>query len=128
MYVWNPINDDSGYPSNYFHLPSVSPRQALQPLIDSFRGLSRVAAPERTFVRTDPAYGPEEWQFQTGAQYEAGNKVWKAMCGIADIYIECGWDANAVTQTRFRSSEFVGKRAKYLSEVVEPLEEEARNL
>jgi hypothetical protein len=106
----------------------VSPRQALQPLINSFRGLHRVAAPERTFVRTDPAYAPEQWQFQTSAQYEAGKQVWKAMCGIADIYIECGWNANAVTQTSFRSSEFVDKRAKYLSEVVEPLEEEARKM
>lgn len=128
MYVWNPINDDSGYPSNYFHLPPVSPRQAFQPLIDSFRGLRRVATPDRTFIRTDYSSGPEQWQFQTRAQYEAENKVWKAMCGIADLYIECRWDTSAVTQTSFRSSEFVDKRTKYFSEVVEPLEEEARQI
>jgi hypothetical protein len=126
VYVWNPINDGSGDGSNYFHLHPVSPRQAFQPLIDSFRGLRRVAAaPEATPVGTNEDSGPQESQFQSAAHYESACKVWEAVCAITNLYVECGWDVNAVVQTNFRSSEFIEKRAMYVSQVVEPLEEEA---
>jgi hypothetical protein len=118
--------DGSGDGSNYFHLRPVSPREAFQPLIDSFRGLRRVAAaPEGTPVGTDEDSGPQESQFQSAAQYEAERKVWKAVCAIADLYVECGWDVNAIVQTDFRSGEFIEKRAIYVSQVIRPLEEEA---
>lgn len=51
--------------------------------------------------------------------------MWEAMCGLADIYLECGWDVNAAEQTAFHSIEFTEKRSKNMSEIVEPLEEDA---
>jgi hypothetical protein len=126
VYVWNPINDGSGDGLNYFHLRPVSPRQAFQPLIDSFRGLRRVAAaPEATSVGTDEDSGPQASQFQNAGHYEAGRRVWKAVCSIADLYVECGWDVNAEVQMDFRSGEFIEKRAKYVGEVVQPLKAQA---
>jgi hypothetical protein len=121
VYVWNNINDP--FP-DYFHLRPVSPREAFQPLIDSFRSLRRVAAPERTFVETDQDSGPRQRESGTPAQHEAKNNLWKAMCELADLYLECGWDANAVAQPDFRRVEFVEKRTKYISEIIEPLEED----
>lgn len=53
-------------------------------------------------------------------EQEAENNVWKVTGGIADLYIECGWHVNAVTQTGFRSSESIEKLTKYISEAVEP--------
>jgi hypothetical protein len=126
VYVWNSINDGLGDGSNYFHLRPMSPRQAFQPLIDNFRGLRRVAAaPETTPVGTDEDSGPERFQFQSKAHCEAERKVWKAVCAVADLYVECGWDVNAVVQTNFRPDEFIEKRAMYVGEVVEPLKAEA---
>jgi hypothetical protein len=98
VYVWNPINDEA---STYLHLRPVSPRQAFQPLIDSFRGLCRIAAaPEATPVGIDEDSGPQESQFQNAAHYEAERKVWKTVCVMADLYVECGWDVNAILQRR----------------------------
>jgi hypothetical protein len=121
VYVWNPINDDH---EDYFHLQPVSSRQAFQPLIDDFRGLHRLALPERQFVRTDPDHAPRKHPHGTTALYEAETKLWQTMCGLADLYLECGWDANAVIQTHFRSSEFIEMRGKYVREVLEPLQKE----
>jgi hypothetical protein len=44
------------------------------------------------------------------------------MCGIADFYLEWRWDVNAVVQTDFRRGEFVDKRDKYISEIIDPLQ------
>lgn len=118
--IWNNINDP--FP-DYLHLRPVPPREAFQPLIDSFRSLRRVAAPETTFVETDQNSGPTQPESGTSAQHEAEFNLWKAMCGLADLYLECGWDVNAVAQTDFRRVEFVEKRTKYLSEIIGPLEE-----
>jgi hypothetical protein len=120
VYIWNNINDP--FP-DYLHLRPVPPREAFQPLIDSFRSLRRVAAPETTFVETDQNSGPTQPESGTSAQHKAEFNLWKAMCGLADLYLECGWDVNAVAQTDFRRVEFVEKRTKYLSEIIGPLEE-----
>lgn len=109
----------------YFDLRPVSPRQAFQPLLDKFRGLRHLVAPEHGQVDTGQDASPQRWQFGTEAQFRAEIKVWEAMCGLADIYLECGWNANAVVQTAFRSIEFTEKRSKYMSEVFKPLKEEA---
>ncbi|KAM0698844.1 hypothetical protein Q7P36_000888 [Cladosporium allicinum] len=85
--------------------------------------LTPVAAPEITFVETDQNSGPTQPESGTSAQHEAEFNLWKAMCGLADLYLECGWDVNAVAQTDFRRVEFVEKRTKYLSEIIGPLEE-----
>ena len=116
------MNDEVG---EYFDLRPVSPRQAFQPLLDKFRGLRRLVAPEHGQVNTGQDASPQRWQFGTEAQFCAEIKVWEAMCGLADIYLECGWDVNAVGQTAFRSIEFIEERSKYMSEVVEPLQEKA---
>jgi hypothetical protein len=80
-------------------------------------------------VNTDEdsgSYHPdlETW---TGARRnleEASYNVWKAVCGIADLYLECGWDVNVVMQTDFRWGEFVDERDEYIGEVVHALQDE----
>jgi len=120
VYVWNPINDDG---DDHLHLRPVPPRQAFQPLLDDFRGLHRVAVPEDRFVKIDEGSRPKLEYSRTQALYEASYNMWKATCGIADLYLECNWRMDAVTQTEFRASEFVDKRSKYIADVLEPLEE-----
>jgi hypothetical protein len=122
MFVWNPMNDDH---DDYLHLQPVPPRLAFQPLIDYFRGLHRLALPERTFVETGQDRAPRMHPHDTTAFYRAETKLWEAMCGLADLYLQCGWDVNAVAQTQFRSSEFLEMRTKYVREVLQPLEVEA---
>ena len=119
MYVWNPINDDH---DDYLHIQPVSPRHAFQPLLDDFRGLHRLTLPDHQFITTNPKY--ESTQHETTALCEAEAKMWQAMCGLADLYLECGWDVNAVTQTSFRSSQFIETRTEYVQDVIEPLEAE----
>ena len=109
----------------YYHLRPISPRQAIQPLIEKFRGLRQLVVPEYGQVNTSQDANPQRWQFGTEAHFRAETKVWEAMCGLADIYLECRWDVSTVEQTAFRSIEFTEKRSKYVSEVVEPLKEEA---
>ena len=62
------------------------------------------------------------WQFVTEAHFYAEIRVWETMRGLADIYLKCRWDVNAVVQTAFCSSEFTEKRSDYMRETVEPLE------
>lgn len=109
----------------YFDLRPVSPREAFQPLLDKFRGLRRLVAPEHGKINTEQDASPQRWQFGAEAHFEAEIRVWEAMCGLADLYLECGWEVNAVVQTGFRYSEFAEIRSKYASEVVEPLKEVA---
>jgi hypothetical protein len=109
----------------YFDLRPVSPRQAFQPLLDKFCGLRRLVAPEHGQVDTEQNASPQRWQFGTEAHFRAEVKVWDAMCGLASMYLDCGWDVNVVVQTEFRSSKFEEKRSEYISEVVEPLKEVA---
>jgi len=120
VYIWNNIDDP--FP-DYLYLRPMSPREAFQPLIDSFRSLRRVAAPEITCVETDLNSGPTQRESGTPAKHEAENNLWKAMYALADLYLECGWDASAVAQTDFRRADFIGKRTKYISEVIGPLQE-----
>lgn len=108
---------------DYFDLHPVSPRQAFQPLLDRFRGLRRLITPDRGQINTDKDAMPQHWQFGTEAQFLAEIRVWEAMCSLADLYLECGWDVSATTQMAFRSSEFIEKRLDYMGEIVEPLRE-----
>lgn len=75
-------------------------------------------------MRTNEDSSPKRWQSRTETEYQASYNLWKATTGLAGLYLECGWDANAVAQTSFRSSEFVDKRTKYVTEVLEPLDQE----
>jgi hypothetical protein len=107
----------------YFDLDPLSPRQAFQPLLDKFRGLRRLVAPEHGQVDIDQDASPQRWQFGTEEHFLAETRVWESMCGLANLYLDCGWDVNAVVQTAFRSREFTEKRLEYMREIVEPLKE-----
>lgn len=135
IYMWNPMDDEFEYPEdsrkpNYLHLETVPPREAFQPLIDDFRQLRKLApSAGQTPISTDISSlrGPENFDKKGSlALYEAGRKLWEALCKLKSFYVECGWDDNALVQTEFRRDEFVDNRAKYWDEVVEPLEEESR--
>jgi hypothetical protein len=121
VYVWNPINDDTN--DDYLHLNPVPPRQAFTTLLDDFRSLRRVAVPEDKFVEIDEGSSPKLEYSETQALYKANYNLWKATSGIADLYLECNWKVDAVIQADFRSSEFIDTRSKYLTDVIEPLEE-----
>lgn len=136
VYPWNAWGDDGekwGLDDKpiYSHMQPVSPREAFQPLIDNFRKLTRLAGPEIGLVEMDedspdcfsPRY-PDEARIGELKLYEADLKVWKAQCRIAEIYLECGWNVDAIEQMHFRRAEFVEQRAKYASEVLEPLTKE----
>ncbi|TLD06754.1 hypothetical protein E2P81_ATG10236 [Venturia nashicola] len=119
VHPWNAWDDD------------VPPREAFQPLVDSFRQLTRLAGPEVGLVETDesspdcfsPRY-PDEARIGELKLYEADLRVWKAKCRIAEFHLEYRWDVDTILQTQFRRAEFVERRAKYLSEVVGPLRKE----
>jgi uncharacterized membrane protein YccC len=49
--------------------------------------------------------------------------VWKAIRGLEDIYVDCGWNINTVDQSTFRRDQFIGRRKRYVETVVAPLEE-----
>lgn len=55
--------------------------------------------------------------------YQAKYNVWKAMRGLKDIYLDCGWNVNTVNQDSFRRSEFIERRRRYLQDVIDPLRE-----
>ena len=94
-------------------------------MIDSFRGLRRLAVPEHGHAEPEQDASPQRWQTGSDAHFQADSKVWEAMCRLADVYVECGWDVNAIVQMTVRSAEFAEKRAKYVSGVVELLEAKA---
>lgn len=117
--------------SDYFHVPAVTPREAFQPLIDKYRTLEYLGTPPFMELNNDlfPEYGrtpPQDCADEgTRAQYRADYDVWEAKRKLKDLYVEFGWDVDAVEQREFRKEEFVERRERYLKDVVEPLEEEA---
>jgi hypothetical protein len=66
---------------------------------------------------------PREWRESLREGYEADYNVWKAVRGLAEIYISCGWQVDTVEQPAFRRDEFVKRRKRHIETVVEPLEE-----
>lgn len=105
---------------NYFQVPPVSPREAFQPIIDNFRSLDWLAA--GSLHSLEP-----EWRYMempgAGSQelYQAKYNVWKAIRGLKDIYLDYGWNVNAVDQNSFWRSEFIERRGRYVQDVVDPL-------
>lgn len=119
---------------DYFHVPAVSPRQALQPMIDNFRGLHYLGKPpfielsnnlESEWGRSPPMDWSGWHDKDEFATYQAEYDAWEAMRKLADIYLECGWDVNALEQHGFRRAEFIAERERHLENVVKPLEEKA---
>lgn len=120
MYVWDKNDHDV-----YFEAPPLSPRQAFQPLIDSFRNLNWLVTETSGSLHTDWPWTkfPQDWPESHRKEYETDHDVWKAVRGLADIYIGCGWDVSALDQSAFRREEFIERRMQYVETVVAPLEE-----
>jgi hypothetical protein len=115
--------------SDYFHVPSVSPREAFQPMIDNFRSLHYLGLPPSIDHNNSPypEYGRNlpDWNDWDRPNYQAGYDVWEATRRLVDIYLDCGWDVDAVEQHRFRRAEFIARRERHLEDVVKPLQDKA---
>jgi hypothetical protein len=134
-----PVDDDEERDMNldYFraYIPSMSPREALQPLINRFRSLDYINRPpwagtEHELVYEESAFPPpvrtdfrDESDFQS--QEQARNEF-LAKRHLKDLYLECGWNVNAVLQTAFRCEEFLEKRRQHLDTVYRHRLEEIR--
>jgi hypothetical protein len=109
MFPWTPImdaavdDDERDMTANYFHanIPSKSPREALQPLIDKYRGLQYIIKPPRmgfdhelyleesSYLR--PYQGPEDRreeseasERQRGSDDLASNQI-----SVSLVWLEC---------------------------------------
>jgi len=126
---WGDPSDNT----DYFHVPALSPREAFQPLINKYRRLESLGTPPFMEFNNDlfPECGrapPEDWDEGAKVQFRVDYDVWQAKRKLADIYLECGWDVNAVEQSGFRRADFIARREKYWRDVVEPLEQEASRI
>jgi hypothetical protein len=118
MFPWTPIMDDFDIDT----LPSQSPREALQPLIDKYRGLRYVIKPPRggfwheLFLEEEqylrPYDGPEDRREESEG---ADREILVGLRGIKDLYLSCGWNVNAVEQGAFRRDEFIERREAFLA-------------
>lgn len=113
---------------NYFraYIPSMSPREALQPLIDKFRSLDYINRPP--WAGTDHQLVYEEWvfpppvrtDFRDESDFESQVRArdeFLAKRQLKDLYLECGWDVNAVSQTAFRRDKFLENRRQHLDKI-----------
>ncbi|GAB7322535.1 hypothetical protein MBLNU13_g03458t2 [Cladosporium sp. NU13] len=120
VYVWDKNDHDI-----YFEAPPLSPREAFQALLDSFRSLNWLVTETSGWLHTDWPWTefPRDWPESHRREYETDHDVWKAVRGLAHIYVDCGWDVNAVDQPAFRREEFIRRRKQYVETIVVPLEE-----
>lgn len=123
---------------NYFraYIPSMSPREALQPLLNKFRSLDYINRPP--WAGTDHELVYEEWAFHPPVRtdfrddHAFENQVrardeFLAKRQLKDLYLECGWDVDAISQPEFRRDEFLEKRRRHLDTIyVHLLEENER--
>jgi hypothetical protein len=132
MFPWTPImdapvdDDERDMTANYFHvnIQSKSPREALQPFIDKYRGLEYVIKPpsESTghelyleeFQYLRPYEGPEDRREESEAN---DRKTLSIIRHLRDLYLCCGWNLNNVEQTTFRRDEFIERREEFLAGV-----------
>jgi hypothetical protein len=130
MFSWTPImdapvdDDERDMTANYFHvnIPSKSPREALQPLIDKYRGLRYVIKPLRggighelyleEFKYLQPYEGPEDRREESEA---SDREILSILRRLKDLYLWCGWNLNTVEQAAFRRDEFIKKREEFLA-------------
>jgi hypothetical protein len=126
-----PPDDESDLDANYFHISPVSPREALQPVIDMHRGLRYINRPlsgDSNFLLITERFGERLSDNPTDAQrrsFERNRKTWQAERGLKAVYLDCGCDVNAVEQPNFRRDEFLRKRRDYIKNVVEPIERDS---
>lgn len=112
----------------------MSPREALQPLLNKFRSLDYINRPP--WAGTDHESVYEEWAFPPPVrtdirddhafenQVRARDKF-LAKRQLKDLYLECGWDVNAILQPEFRRDEFLEKRRRHLDTIYVHLLEES---
>jgi hypothetical protein len=121
---------DSDTPWNYFHIPPISPREALQPVIDNYRSLRYINRPLSPGDRSDfllftEQFGERLPEDPTDAQrqsFERSQRGWQAERRLEAIYLDCGWDVRTAEQTNFRRDEFLRRRSEHIRNVVGPLE------
>jgi hypothetical protein len=122
-----PVDDDErDMTANYFHanILSKSPREALQPLIDKYRGLQYIIEPpsestEHELYREEfeylrPYEGPEDRREESES---IDSKTLSRLRYLKDLYLWCGWNLNTVEQAAFRRDEFIERREKFLAGV-----------
>lgn len=134
-----PVDDDEERDAslNYFraHVPSKPPREALQPLIDKFRSLAYINRPpwagtDHELVYEESAFPPpDRADFSDDSDFESRVRArdeFLAKRRLKDLYLECGWDVNAVEQTAFRRDRFIEKRSRHLDAIYRDRLEEIR--
>ncbi|KAI1421367.1 hypothetical protein F5Y12DRAFT_790072 [Xylaria sp. FL1777] len=110
---WKPFenpDDEDGYS----HVAGASPREVLSPIIDDYHNFRHLATPQGF----NYAYGlfansggvkPDGWRPDEQQKWEAAYAVWEATQKLRDLYLECGWDVDAVEQTGFNLEEFLAR-------------------
>jgi hypothetical protein len=126
---WGDPSDNT----DYFHVPTMTPREAFQPLINKFRSLEYLGTPPLIEFNNDlflecGRTPPEDWEHRGKIQFQADYDVWHAKRKLADIYLERGWDINIAEKIGFRRAEFITRRERYWREVVELLEQRASKI
>jgi hypothetical protein len=132
MFPWTPImdapvdDDERDMAANYFHvnIPSKSPREALQPLIDKYRRLQYIIKPpsestghelyleEFEYLRPYEGPGDRREEFDS-----IDSKTLSRLRHLKDLYLWCGWNLNTIEQATFRRDEFIEKREGLLAAV-----------
>jgi hypothetical protein len=113
---------------NYFraYIPSMSPREALQPLINKFRSLDYINRPPWAGTDHELVYlerdfpPPVRTDFRDERDFESRVRArdeFLAKRQLKDMYLECGWDVNAISQSAFRRDEFLEKRRRHLDTI-----------
>jgi hypothetical protein len=101
-------------------------------MINNFRSLHYLGLPPSIDHNNAPytEYGRNlpDWIDWDRPNYQAGYDVWEATRKLVEIYLDCGWDVNAVEQRAFRREEFVARRERHLEDVVKPLEDIANGI
>ncbi|KAI6857862.1 hypothetical protein KC323_g7198 [Hortaea werneckii] len=132
VFPWTPMYDgvsaanDDGNDSDgcdYLYVEPKSPREALQPLIDEFRGLHYINMPlsgdtnhvlfeEILDIGVSDTPTEEEFQRYVGIDYY---RRWQVSQELKEIYLNCGWKVDSVEQPEFRREEFLERRRRHLA-------------
>lgn len=125
MVAWEPWENPVDV-NDYSHVPALTPREILGPVIGSYRSLKYLATPRGVefnpegFVESG-GVPPRDWGPEDRKKWQNSYNVWEATQRLRDLFLECGWNVEAGEQTTFRRNEFMEKRDRYWREVVEPL-------
>ncbi|KAI6790042.1 hypothetical protein KC361_g8158 [Hortaea werneckii] len=124
VFPWTPMYDgasaadDDGNDSDgcdYLHVEPKSPREALQPLIDEFRGLYYINMPlsgDTNHVLLEDTLDigvsdtPTEEELQRHLEMDYYRR-WQVSQELRGIYLDCGWNVHSVEQPEFSRGEFL---------------------